>query len=251
MTFHSSFVLHTYPWRETSLIVELFTEDEGRVSAVAKGARRRTSSVRGVLMPFNKLSTRYSNKGELRSLMAAEWDEKGKKLLSGKRIFAGFYINELVLKIIQKSDSCKGLFCTYESTLKDLALLPELQEVHLRKFEFALLKEIGVLPDFSSELKKKRDRLFLTPGQGILAETDIHEPESSLGSNFFPIEVELLNILQTLGWENDYWNIVFREKKYWAKIKALLRFLLDGQLNSIEIKSRRIMKEIQQFTRET
>ena len=79
----------------------------------------------------------------------------------------GFYINELILKFVQKSESCKMLF-DYESTLKNLVSFPEMQEVHLRRFEFAILKEIGVMPDFSEHVVTGNDPLYLSPEQGFL-----------------------------------------------------------------------------------
>ena len=249
MVFHSSFVLHTYPWRDSSLLVELFTENEGRISAIAKGVRRRTSTMRGILMPFTKLSIRYSKKGELRSLMSAEWDATEKEIISGKQLFAGFYINELILKFVQKSDSCNALFSNYELTLKNLALFPELEEVHLRKFEFFLLKEVGVLPDFSGFIYKEKGHLYLTPEHGFLSETDYHDQDLNHIHNFFLIESDLLKILQKLDLKSNVWTNVFQNKIYWSKVKSLLRFLLNGQLNSVELKSRRIMREIKDFSR--
>ena len=246
---HSAFVLHTYPWRESSLIVEFLTENEGRVSTVAKGARRRTSNLRGLLMPFNRLSIRYSKKGDLRSLMSAEWDEKGKKQLVGKQLFVGFYINELLLKFVQRSESCKKLFSDYESTLKNLASFPKTQEVHLRRFEFAILKEIGVMPDFSEHHGSSNEHLYVSPEQGIFNEDEINNLTLNDGNNFFIIEPRFLQVLKTLNSETYAWNEVFQNKKYWPKVKSLLRFLLNGQLNSVELKSRRIMKEINQLSR--
>ena len=247
---HSAFVLHTYPWRESSLIVEFLTENEGRVSTVAKGARRRTSSLRGLLVPFNRLLIRYSKKGDLRSLMSAEWDEKGKKQLAGKQLFLGFYINELILKIVQKSESCKMLFSDYESTLRNLVSFPEMQEVHLRRFEFAILKEIGVMPDFSEHIITSNNPLYLSPEQGVFYEEDINNINLDVGHDFFRIEPMLLQVLTTLNSNTYGWNKVFQNKKYWLDVKSLLRFLLNGQLNSVELRSRRIMKEINQFSRE-
>ena len=250
MILHSAFVLHTYPWRESSLIVDFLTENEGRVSTIAKGARRRTSSLRGLLVPFNRLLVRYSKKGDLRSLMSAEWDEKGKKQLVGKQLFVGFYVNELILKFVQRNESCKILFSDYESTLKNLVSFPEMQEVHLRRFEYTILKEIGVMPDFSDHVVTANSRLYLSPEQGVLCEDDVNNPSLNAGNNFFLIEPMLLSVLKKLSSEVYGWNEVFQNKKFWLKIKNLLRFLLDGQLNSVELKSRRIMKEINQFSRE-
>ena len=251
MTLHSAFVLHTYPWRESSLIVEFLTEDEGRVSTVAKGARRRTSAVRGLLMPFNRLVIRYSKKGDLRSLMSAEWDEKRKKGVAGEQLFVGFYINELILKLVQKSESCKTLFSDYELTLKNLALFPKKQEVHLRRFEFAILKEIGVMPDFAEHVVSDDSQLYLSPEQGFLSESDTNNPTVNPGYDFFLIDSEFLRVLKILNSEVHGWNKTFQSRKNWLKVKSLLRFLLNGQLNSVELKSRRIMKEINQFSRRT
>ena len=93
---------------------------------------------------------------------------KRKKAVSWKTTILGFYINELILKIVQKSESCKMLFSDYESTLKNLVSFPEMQEVHLRRFEFAILKEIGVMPDFSEHVVTGKIQLYLSPEQGFL-----------------------------------------------------------------------------------
>ena len=231
------------------MIVEFLTENEGRVSAVAKGARRRTSNFRGLIMPFNRLLIRYSKKGDLRSLMSAEWDEKGKKQLFGRQLFVGFYINELILKFGQRGESCKTLFSDYESTLRNLASFPEMQEVHLRRFEFAILKEIGVMPDFSEHVVSDNSHLYLSPEQGIFYQEDISNSTLNVGNDFFLIEPNFLKVLKTLNFDTCGWNKLFQNKKIWLKVKSLLRFLLNGQLNSAELKSRRIMKELYQFSR--
>ena len=249
MILRSAFVLHTYPWRESSLIVEFLTESEGRVSTVAKGARRNTSSLRGLLVPFNRLLIRYSKKGDLRSLMSTEWDERGKEQLSGKQLFLGFYLNELILKFVQKNQPCKVLFSDYESTLRNLSSFPEMQEVHLRRFEFAILKEIGVMPDFSEHVVSDNSRLYLSPEQGIFHQEDMSNSTLNVGNDVFLIEPNFLKVLKTLNLDTCGWNELFQNKKIWLKVKSLLRFLLNGQLDSAELKSRRIMKEIYQFSR--
>ena len=181
--------------------------------------------------------------------MSAEWDEKGKKQLVGKQLFVGFYVNELILKLVQRNDSCKMLFSDYETTLKNLALFPEMQEVHLRRLEFAILKETGVMPNFSEHVVTGNSRLYLSPEQGVLYEDDINNLTLNDGNNFFIIEPRFLQVLKTLNSETYAWNEVFQNKKYWLRTKSLLRFLLNGQLNSVELKSRSIMKEINQLSR--
>ena len=124
-----------------------------------------------------------------------------------------------------------------------------MQEVHLRRFEFAILKEIGVMPDFSEHVVTGNSRLYLSPEQGVLYEDDINNPTLNLGNDFFLIEPMLLRVLKTLSLETYGWNEVFQNKKHWLKVKSLLRFLLNGHLNSAELKSRSIMKELYQFSR--
>ena len=174
---------------------------------------------------------------------------KRKKAVIWKTTILGFYINELILKFVQRNQSCKLLFSDYESTLKNLASFPEMQEVHLRRFEFAILKEIGVMPDFSEHVVSDNSHLYLSPEQGIFYEEDINNLTLNVGNDFFLIEPNLLKVLKTLNSETYGWNELFQNKKYWLKVKSLLRFLLNGQLNSAELKSRRIMKEINQFSR--
>ena len=151
---------------------------------------------------------------------------------------------------MQKSESCKMLFSDYESTLKNLVSFPEMQEVHLRRFEYAILKEIGVMPDFSDHVVTGNNPVYLSPERGIFYEDDIANLTLNVREDFFLIEPMLLQVLITLNSETYKWNKVYQNKKYWLKVKSLLRFLLNGQLNSIELKSRRIMKQINQFSRE-
>ena len=151
---------------------------------------------------------------------------------------------------MQRGESCKLLFLNYEMTLKNLVSFPAMQDVYLRRFEFVILKEIGVMPDFSEYDSTDKSKLYLTPGQGVFCEDDINNLTFNVGNDFFLIEPMLLQVLITLNSETYGWNKVFQNKKYWLNVKSLLRFLLNGQLNSVELRSRRIMKEINQLSRE-
>ena len=122
-----------------------------------------------------------------------------------------------------------------------------MQEVHLRRFEFAILKEIGVMPDFSEHLVFGNDQLYVSPEQGIFYEDEINNLTLNV-EKIFSCK-RFLQVLKTLNSEIDGWNEVFQNKKYWLRVKSLLRFLLNGQLNSVELKSRSIMKEINQLSR--
>jgi hypothetical protein len=92
-----AYLLHSYAYRETSLIIETFTRDQGRVALVARGARRPRSALRGVLLAFAPLTISWSGKSELRTLHKAEW-QGGLPQLKGDALLCGFYLNELLLK---------------------------------------------------------------------------------------------------------------------------------------------------------
>ena len=84
-----AYVLHTYPFRETSLIVEVFSRDFGRMALLARGARRPRSAIRGLLMAFQPLEIGWAGKGEVLTLVKAEW-QGGHALLSGEALFCGY-----------------------------------------------------------------------------------------------------------------------------------------------------------------
>src|ERR1700704_1444793 len=115
-----AFVLHAYPYRETSLIVEALTAAHGRVALVARGAKRPRSELRGVLQAFQPLSLSWAGGGELKTLIRAEW-RGGLPLVSGSALLCGFYLNELLLKLLAREDPHPRLYLEYEDALARLA----------------------------------------------------------------------------------------------------------------------------------
>jgi len=140
-----AFVLHTYPWRETSLIAEVLARDHGRMALVARGARRRTSQLRGLMSPFSALSLSWSGRGEVRTLLRAEWTG-GLVPLRGDALLAGFYLNELLVRLLARGDAHPALFGAYVRALQRLAGDGARLEAALRGFEVELLRETGHLP---------------------------------------------------------------------------------------------------------
>ena len=114
------YVLHTYPYKETSLIVEAFTRAHGREALLARGARRPRSAMRGVLLSFHSLRFGWSGSGELANLMQAEW-AGGALLLGGRGLMCGFYLNELLLRLLPREDPHEDLFDAYAGSLETLA----------------------------------------------------------------------------------------------------------------------------------
>src|SRR6478672_7918420 len=139
-----AFVLHTYPYRETSLIVEALTERAGRVAMVARGAKRPRSELRGVLQAFQPLALSWAGAGELKTLAKAEW-RGGLPLPAGAALLCGFYLNELLLKLLPREDPHPALFAHYEDALRALTehSTGAAQAVVLRRFELKLLAEVG------------------------------------------------------------------------------------------------------------
>ena len=138
------YVLHTYAYKETSLIVEAFTRQHGRVALLARGARRARSAMRGVLLAFQPLHLGWSGAGDLATLLSAEW---GGPLhpLSGRKLMCAFYVNELVLRLLPREDAHEALFDDYATTLARLSSGQPLPAV-LRAFEKRLLVELGYAP---------------------------------------------------------------------------------------------------------
>src|SRR5258705_113613 len=136
-----AFILHGYAYRETSLLIEVFTRPFGRVSMVARGARSPRSPLRGVLLAFQPLALSWFGKGELRTLARAEW-VGGQPLLHGEALLCGFYLNELLLRLLPREDPHDALFSRYWETLRQLVSHGG-SAAALRSFEKALLKELG------------------------------------------------------------------------------------------------------------
>lgn len=136
-----AYVLHSYPYSETSLVVDVFARAYGRVPLLARGARRPRSALRGLLMAFQPLELGWFGGGEVKTLAKAEW-LGGVPLLSGRCLMLGYYMNELLVKLLPREDAHGALFDAYAAALQALAGgaadAPE-----LRRFEKTLLKELG------------------------------------------------------------------------------------------------------------
>ena len=146
-----AYVLHSYPFRETSLVVEVFSRNFGRLALVARGARRPKSAVRGLMLAFQPLQLSWFGKSELRTLHRAEW-QGGQPLLQGMGLICGFYLNELMLKLLPRDDPHEQLFCHYQDTLQELARCSDYGSV-LRRFETRLLKELGYALSFEHDVE--------------------------------------------------------------------------------------------------
>ena len=167
-----AFVLHSYPYKESSLIVEAFTRHRGRVGLIARGARRPRSAIRGTLLAFHPLRLSWSASAELGTLTAAEW-AGGQPALSGMALMCGFYVNELLLRLLPREDAHEVLFDAYAGAVARLGAGDEPSAL-LRAFELRLLRELGYAPpldrDAASGVPVQADeRYAYVPERGPLA----------------------------------------------------------------------------------
>ncbi len=178
-----AYVLHSYAWSESSLILDLLTREHGRLAVVAKGAKRPYSQLRSVLLPFQRIHATLgrvsSDEGasEVQTLRGAEW-AGGAAMLTGAALFSGFYVNELLMKLLARHDPHAALFDAYAQTLPALVSNDAASQAALRAFELTLLREIGVLPDLSVQTLTQQPvieahRYTLLPEAGVgAARTD-------------------------------------------------------------------------------
>jgi len=143
------YVLHSYPYKETSLIVEIFSRRWGRLGLLARGARRPRSAMRGLLLAFHPLRLGWSSSAELGTLTSVEW-AGGLPVLPGIALMCGFYLNELLLRLLPREDAHEALFDAYTAGLARLSEGRAPAEV-LRAFERRLLTELGYAPLLEQE----------------------------------------------------------------------------------------------------
>ncbi|MGZ3157699.1 MAG: DNA repair protein RecO [Burkholderiaceae bacterium] len=227
------FVLHSYPYKETSLIVDVFTRDYGRIALIAKGAKRPHSKLRGVLQTFQPLSISWSGKSEVRTLIAAEWIG-GLLPLEKAALLCGFYLNELLVKLLARDDPHSALFDHYIATLNQLAH-DEPAPIVLRKFERALLKETGVAADLT---------VCSSTGQAVEPE-QIYVVDPERGPRRAkPADMAPRVSGKTLS---DMEREDYSDAATQTQSKFLMRYLLAHHLGGMQLNTRQILIDLMQL----
>lgn len=144
-----AFVLHTRPYRDTSLLVEALTRDYGRLTLVARGQRQSRQKARRPVQAFTPLLISWQGKTDLKTLTAAE-SSSTTSFLGGAYLYSGLYANELLMRLVPQGDAHEGIFEAYRNLLAGLVSGQELQVV-LRQFEFRLLEDLGYGLDLSAD----------------------------------------------------------------------------------------------------
>jgi DNA repair protein RecO (recombination protein O) len=227
------FVLHSYPHRETSLIVDVFTRSHGRLALVAKGAKRPHSALRGVLQTFQPLALSWLGKSEVRTLTTAEW-LGGMLPLTGDALLCGFYANELLVKFCAREDAHAQLFDHYVLTLTRLAHDEPPVQV-LRSFERVLLRETGYAMNFDCTCDTRESisapvSYVFDPERGVRLPRDgdpAHWPRVS-GQTLLDME------------RDDYQRAATA-----AQSRNLMRFVLNYHLGGTPLNTRQILIDLQ------
>jgi DNA repair protein RecO (recombination protein O) len=229
-----AYVLHTYAFKETSLVVEIFSRNCGRIGLVARGARRPHSAVRGLLMAFQPLSLGWGGKSELRTLYRAE-TVAGHTQLAGLSLLCGFYLNELVLKLLPREDPHETLYEAYEGALAGLrGEVPPAWA--LRRFEKELLRELGygllLERDVDGEPIRAQARYtyLLEAGPRLLGEQEGDVPVELSGATLLELAADDYHRSSTL-----------------QESRTLMRYVLGHYLGDQELHTRQLLREMQQL----
>ncbi|QIM62768.1 DNA repair protein RecO [Pasteurellaceae bacterium Orientalotternb1] len=147
--FQRGFVLHRREYSESSLLVDFFTENHGRITLLAKGARRVRSPLKALLQPFTPLLLHWGGKGELKTLIKAESASLTLPMTT-LSLYSGFYVNEVLARVLENQTAYPELFQHYLQCVTQLATSPEQIEPTLRTFEFRLLQAVGYGVNFAN-----------------------------------------------------------------------------------------------------
>ncbi|MBK7814418.1 MAG: DNA repair protein RecO [Rhodocyclaceae bacterium] len=232
----TAFLLHARPFSETSLVLEVFARDHGRVAILARGARRPRSALRTVLLGFQPLELAWFGGGEVKTMARAEW-LGGLPLLMGKGLLLGYYLNELLLKLLPREDAHPALFDGYAGALAALAH-GATEPAELRRFEKSLLRELGyglALDRIAgSGAPVRADGVYAyQPERGVVQarEADGVSPSLTFAGK------TLLDLAA-----DDY-----GDPRTLAESKLLMRQLIAHYLDGQPLQSRRVFMELQEL----
>jgi DNA repair protein RecO (recombination protein O) len=243
----AAYVLRQYDWSESSLILELFTRERGRLAVAAKGAKRPYSQLRGVLLPFQRLHVSLGRGGdeaqaEVLTLRSAEW-AGGAAMPSGGALFPGFYVNELLLRLLARQDPHPVLFDVYAQLLPMLAGGEEAQsQAALRAFELVLLRQIGLLPELhcvTLTLQPVRDDLayLLQPESGVVPSG--HGEPSLAGAQLVALQAALEH--------GSVEALCAACAPALPALRAGLRTLLQYHVGSPQLRTRQVMADVRRL----
>jgi len=222
------FLLHQRSYGETSIIVEAFTKNHGKMSLIAKGAKKPKSKFFGYLTPFHKLSITYSGRSELKTLTSIDRDLSSQENTMTKTSYSLLYINELLIKLLPKDATQQDLFLLYEKFLTDVRAKKDL-ELTLRHFELDLLDMLGYGFDYDIDIDRN-EPIDLNLNYSFVSEKGFRRSNNSDFSG-----KDISNIKNR--------NLDAVPKKYLKEITMkAINYCMDGK----DLASREIFKSIKQ-----
>ena len=237
-----AFVLHRYDWSESSLILEVLTRHHGRIAVVARGAKKPSSNFRPVLLPLQPLHIAFGGDAEIRNLKAAEW-QGGQVMPTGEALLSGYYLNELLLRLLARDDPHPVLFDVYAATVRLLADAdtPLLQPA-LRAFELLLLREIGLLPSLDAQTATLAPLVaggrYSLRAEGGLVEADESEGRGTLRG-------EQWQAVQAALDDPAPFHATLRRVAELPELKPQLRALLHYHCGVNTLRTRQLMMDLQ------
>ncbi len=237
-----AYVLHRYDWSESSLILEVFTRHHGRIALVAKGAKKPSSNFRPILLPLQPLQVAYGGDAEIRTLKGAEW-MGGHVMPTGDALMSGYYLNELLLKLLARDDPHPRLFDVYANVVEVVASRHgEALQSALRTFELLLLREIGLLPMLDAQTMTlggldASARYCLVP-EGGLRQSGEGDAASLSGGQW-------LNLQASVADDAPFTTTLRACADVMAELKPQLRTLLNYHCGVQTLRTRQVMVDLQ------
>ena len=262
ITDEPAYVLHRYDWSESSLILEVLTRHHGRIALVAKGAKKPSSNFRPILLPLQPLHVAFGGDAEIRTLRSSEW-LGGHIMPTGEALMAGYYLNELLIRLLARDDPHPALFDAYALTVHIIAQEAKrpqsgatrgsdhgsesLQtlEVALRAFELMLLREIGFLPSLKSQTANLADlqtqaNYVLIPEGGLRA-AHAEDRSSLTGAQWLSLQAALDSEAPL----SPFSQLLQACSACLQPLKTQLRTLLHYHCGVTTLKTRQMMIDIQ------
>jgi len=221
--YQKAFVIHSRPYKETSLIVTFLSEKNGKINAVAKGAKRKNSKLSGNLEPFQCLNIDFRGRSDLKTLYLAEPCEVFKDFMGSENLYSAFYINELINYLITQSEESAELFDIYKNCVAKLKDERSIENV-LRNFELDLLGVLGYEINFSKEYGTNNDIDFEQKYK--------YSPQSGFSKSTNGFDGKILNEIS---------NRIF-SKDALAASKEINRKTIEYYFEELNIKSRVFFK---------
>jgi len=225
-----AWLLHHRPFRDSSQILDILSLDQGRLAVVAKGSRGAKSKLRGILRPFLPLQLSWFIRSDLGTLTGAEMN--GTPLsLSGDSLLSGYYVNELILKLLHRHDPQPEIFAAYSRTIERLAGGKEVA-AYLRQFEIELLRILGYALNLdhdteTTEPLRPQQQYEYRVEQGLVPVSDRDGPMVFRGA-----EIDAIR------------NQQFADPAVLKNAGSLLRNVIAYHLDGKELKSRKVLKDM-------